>query len=354
MRPLKVFVLTVLLAVTAGLAMGCASLGSSSPAPQPARVVFKEVWGYLLRGDESDMSGVEPFTNICYFSADVAKDGRIKDAVQRPTVISSDGSRPEIYLVITELSNSALSHFSLSPDYGVRPLLISDICRISQDFDGVQIDFESVSPDDAGAFWDFLKELRAQLPPEKKLSVAVPARAGLKTDAYMYSQIAGIVDRIVVMAYDEHWGTSAPGPVASLPWCSAVLDYAQSTIESDKLIMGVPLYARAWQDKRLARAMGLQKVQSIIAEKSATPGYTSEVGPYFEYSENVVVKVYYDDLRSLGEKLQLYKSKDVSSVAFWRIGLGPSDLWSTVSSEKLASIPPDDQGRLGFPPDSQY
>ena len=51
--------------------------------------------------------------------------------------------------MIAELSNQALMHFALDPRYGVTPLLVEDICRIANDFDGVQIDFESVSRDDA-------------------------------------------------------------------------------------------------------------------------------------------------------------------------------------------------------------
>ena len=43
-------------------------------------------------------------------------------------------------------------HFSLSPQYQVRPLLIEDICRAAEGSDGVQIDFESVSRDDADFF----------------------------------------------------------------------------------------------------------------------------------------------------------------------------------------------------------
>ncbi|HVP18852.1 MAG TPA: glycosyl hydrolase family 18 protein [Spirochaetia bacterium] len=331
----------ILIASLAGTLNGCASLGGAGSAPQSPKLVFKEIWGYLIRGKEDALTGLEPLTHICYFSADVTDAGRVTDTIARPVVFREDGMMPKVFLVITELSNSALAHFSLSPDYGVRPLLIGDICRVSQDFDGVQIDFESVSPDDAQSFWDFLQELRSQLPAVKMLSVALPARTELKSDAYDYSKIAPTVDRVVIMAYDEHWSASSPGPVASLPWCSTVLDFTQSVIDNDKIVMGLPLYGRAWQDKRLARAMGFQNVQDLIAAKNARASYQSELGSFFEYSESVTVKVFYDDVRTLREKLQLYQSKNVASVAFWRIGLGSSDLWNGVRSE--AGAPPGSQ-----------
>jgi spore germination protein YaaH len=134
------------------------------------------------------------------------------------------------------------------------------------------------------------------------------------------------------MAYDEHWSTSAPGPVASLPWCAKVVEYAKSAAAISKIVMGLPLYGRAWQDKRLARALRFKNVQDIIAEKNSTSSYASELGAYFEYSENVTVKVFYDDDRSIMEKLQLYKAKDIDAVSFWRIGLGPPGLWNNVEN----------------------
>jgi spore germination protein len=331
----KVFITSVSVTCSIWILTGCASIKQNILTEQPAKVVFKEVWGYLLQGKENQLTGIEPFTDICYFAANMTNDGRITNAIARPVVTLRDGSKPKIHLVIADISNSSLMHFSLSPAYGIRPLLINDICRVSQDFDGVQIDFEAVSPDDAQYFWDFLKELRDQLPFNKMLSIAVPSRTGEILDAYLYSKIAPIVDRVVIMAYDEHWSQSSPGPVASLPWCSDVLDYTLSVIEIDKAVMGLPLYGRAWQDKKLAKALGFQNVQDIIAEENAKTNYQSELGSYFEYSKKVQVKVFYDDLRSIREKLQLYASNNITSVAFWRIGLGPSDLWNSIENAGL-------------------
>lgn len=307
-------------------------------ADESAMPVFKEIWAYLLQGEEKELTGTEPITDLCYFGASLTREGRITDTVARLAVTLKDGSKPAIHLVIAELSNSALMHFSLDPKYGVRPLLVEDICRITEGFDGVQIDFESVSRDDADSFVDFLKELRSRLPAGKRLSVAVPARTKQITDAYDYSRIAPIVDRIVVMAYDEHWSTGSPGPVASLPWCTRIVDYAKSTVESDKIVMGLPLYGRAWQDKKLAKALRFKNVQDLVAEKKSTTNYALELGAYFEYSENVVVTVFYDDHRSIMDKLQLYRSRDINSVSFWRVGQGPPQLWGSFENAGNGNI----------------
>jgi len=339
MRVVAVFLACVLGALASGVSEAREILSDDQAKP-----VFKEIWAYLMQGEEKELTGAEPITRLCYFAASLARDGRITDTIARPAVTLQDGRQPRIDLVIAELSNDSLMHFSLDPEYGVRPLLIDDICRVSEAFDGVQIDFEAVSRDDAEYFFGFLKDLKARLPAGKQLSIAVPARTVPVTDAYDYTRIAPIVDRLVIMAYDEHWSTSAPGPVASLPWCAKVVEYAQSVVENEKIVMGLPLYGRAWQDKRLSRALRFKNVQDLVAEKKSTPSYASDLGAYFEYSENVVVKVFYDDKRTTLEKLSLYAAKSISSVSFWRIGQGPPELWSSIENEDLGTASSPDGG----------
>ena len=103
--------------------------------------------------------------------------------------------------------------------------------------------------------------------------------------------------------------------------------------------MGLPLYGRAWQDKRLARALRFSHVQDLVAEKEPEATYTAEKGSTFEYAESVVVTVYFEDARSLLAKLRLYESRAVGAVSFWRIGQGPPQLWSSIRNADRESEP---------------
>jgi spore germination protein len=335
---IRVLVLTLLAACTLDIhALETALNETPRESVKPA---FKEIWAYLMRGEEKELTGLEPITDICYFGVNLTREGRIADTVSRPVIVAMNGSKPRVHLVIAELSNYSLMHFSLDPQYGVRPLLVADICRVAEGFDGVQIDFECVSGDDAAHFFDFLRELKGKLPAGKSLSVALPARTEAVSDAYDYTKISPIVDRLVIMAYDEHWSTSAPGPVASLPWCSKVVDFVQSAADPAKIIMGLPLYGRAWPDKKLSRALRFKNVQDLLAETKSTTSYASDLGAYFEYSEEVTVTVFYDDARTIMEKLQLYRAKNISAVSFWRVGQGPPQLWSSIAAAQPAAMPP--------------
>jgi spore germination protein len=337
---------TILLPVLALIAMSAAAAPQNPPENESPRPVFQEIWAYLVQGQEKQLTGQEPITDLCSFGAGLTKNGRIYGAAARPVVTLKDGLAPAVHLVVAELSNSALLHFALDPAFGVRPVMVSDIVTAAAGYDGVQIDFEAVAADDGECFIDFLKELRGALPLGKRLSVALPARLGRVEDAYEYGRIAPIVDRMIIMAYDEHWSTSGPGPVASLPWCSKVADYVKSAVPLDKIVMGLPLYGRSWQDKKLARALRFQGVQDLLTATNGTPDYTPEAGAHFEYSETVQVSVFYDDARTIQDKLRLYQRKKIRSVSFWRVGQGPPEVWDGIERAGAAAAAAPDPALL--------
>ncbi|OHD66877.1 MAG: hypothetical protein A2176_12505 [Spirochaetes bacterium RBG_13_51_14] len=293
---------------------------------------FREVWAYLMKGEEKELKGTEPITDILYFGVSVNKHGRIFGSITPPEVPFS-GFRTRTHLVVFKLSDPRLLHHCLSRDGTARELLIADIAAAAEGFDGIQIDFESIQPDDGMPFRDFLSDLKKRTP-VKILSVTVPVRLNPiqnGKDAYDYAALAAVVDRVFVMAYDEHWKTSRAGSVASLPWCGTAADYAAAFIPRDKLVMGIPLYGRAWQDKEINRAVTYQQAIGLSRRQGRRHNTCPEKGAHFEYTERVTVSVFYETITSLNAKLRLYESIGILSIAFWRIGQGPSELWHTIA-----------------------
>ena len=294
---------------------------------------FNEVWAYLMKGEEDKLTGEEKITDLCYFSATVNGKGQITGDYEPPAIKAENRIRHHIVIAI--LDNYALTHFILHPDFQVRKSFIRDICRISQKFDGVQIDFESVASSDAQYFFSFLSELRTNLDKGKVVSIALPARRSRIADAYDYPSIAALVDSIIIMAYDQHWYGSNPGPIAGLSWCKEVGEFAKSFIPQQKLIMGLPLYGRCWQDKNFNKSMHYTHIEKIMQTSNIQPQYDPENGAYFEYEEKIKVRVYFNDERALYERLKLYSSMSIDNVAFWRIGQGPKGVWQGISTKSL-------------------
>ncbi len=290
---------------------------------------FSEIWAYLIDYDEASLKKTYPVTDIGYFGAGLSTFGKLTGV---PSVKRLSQYTGRVHLVIADNSKS-LTHFCLDPSFSVRNELLSSIIQAAENFDGVQIDFEFVSPADKEYFWSFLKELKEGLN-GKILSAAVPARTKtLSDDAYDYKVLSEIADRIIVMAYDEHWSGSKPGSIASLSWCRTIAAYAMSVIPDRTLVMGFPFYGRAWSDDDTTGAYRNSSVKRVMEEQGIREPDRILGIPSFTFSKTVTFTFYYEDIQSIYSRLCLYKEKDVQSVAFWRLGQEDALIWQYLKAQ---------------------
>lgn len=294
------------------------------------KVRFGECWGYLMRGEEALYTGREGFTDVAYFSAAIDETGGLSGPTEPPKL---PGPAVRHHLVISAPWNRALAHFCLRPDLPIRDTLVTQIVKTSANFDGVQIDIEAILPDDRDNFMAFLAAVRAALPAGRTLSVAVLARWQKNPrDPFDYATIGRIADKVVVMAYDEHHRTGAAGPVASLAWCKKIVEHAVVEIPARKLVMGLPLYGRAWQTETHAKAFRFHETVALLSRLGKNPERSPDGGPHVVWNETVEMKLFFEDVASLHGKLRLYEGKKVASVAFWRVGQGPEGIWRLVQT----------------------
>ena len=309
-----------------------ADLPISMPKPgEPLPVsAFGEIWGYVVVGREAGLVNNLPLSDIGYFSAEIDTYGKLTDVPIRRNLKFSG----RVHLVVVCNSRS-LTHFVLNPENSYRKELIADLLSAVKDFDGLQIDFENIPGRDVDTFLSFLKELRKGLPSDKMFTIALPARTKkIKDDQYDYEKIKPYVDRILVMAYDEHWSGSKPGSVASMRWCKQVAEYSLNVIGKEKLIMGLPFYGRAWGDYNPSRALIYTTTEKIIDEHSVKEIRRENGIPVFEYRKNVSIIVYYEDAYSLCTRMEMYKAMGVASIGFWRLGQETPEVWDYLKLEK--------------------
>ncbi len=295
-----------------------------------------ETWAYLMKGEEKYFPPHSPITDVGCFSAAVNGDGNLTGGHLVPPTLPGANPGTRYHLVITLPWNNTLAHIYLDPKLPFRNRIIADIVERSKPFDGLQIDFESISKADGTAYLNFLAAVKKALPKEKIFSVAVMARweshkEKNPDDAFDYPFIGMIADRVVIMAYDEHYRGGGAGPVASLPWCEKIYDYAVKTIPAEKLIMGIPLYGRGWQTPALAKAYKNWEVIAELREKNIQPSGDPENGGTYSFSETVEVNVHFETYQSLQAKMELYSQHSTQGIAFWRISQGPEDFWTVIS-----------------------
>jgi hypothetical protein len=238
-------------------------------------LAFNEIWSYLPAGREGALARDYPITDLVCFGAEIDSYGALTDV---PDHRKADRFPGRLHLALV-CNSRGLTHFVLESGSAARRRLIADLLEASRNFDGLQIDFELVPAKDGAAFISFLAELRAGLG-DKLFSVALPARRrALEDDVFDYAKIAPLADRIFVMAYDEHWSSSEPGPIASLDWCRAVAEHALKTIGPDKLVMGMPFYCRAWGSFNPFRAFFYSGLERRMRENAGEEAKREKGGP---------------------------------------------------------------------------
>jgi spore germination protein YaaH len=292
---------------------------------------FPEIWAYLTEGREEYFNGTYPITDLGYFGAEFNSYGELSHVPSRRSFSASTGRnfKGRVHLVVA-CNSASLTHFILQPDSQARKVAIRELVAATSAYDGLQLDFELVLPRDGDAYKSFIAELRKKLP-GKVLSVALPAKMRDGTRGqYDYTAIAALVDRVLVMAYDEHWSGGPAGPIASTSWCSSIADYALQTIGKNKLIMGLPFYGRSWGDN-VNRAWYYSGVDRIKQENNVSKIQRDDSVPWFSYQTTITVDTYYEDAHSLSAKLQMYKSKGVKAVGFWTLGQETPEAWDIIA-----------------------
>src|SRR5437660_2857338 len=159
---------------------------------------------------------------------------------------------PPIELPITGFANTydgvewrikEMAHLMASPS--ARQKLIRDIVEYAVEAHeaGVVVDFEEVPDASQAHCRAFIGGLAPALHSVGlKLMIALPAR----DDAYDYEYFGKKCDAIVLMNYDQHWLTSAPGPIAAQDWFVENLRQVLEVVPAQKIVVGIANYAYDW------------------------------------------------------------------------------------------------------------
>jgi spore germination protein YaaH len=291
---------------------------------------FGEIWGYVVAGYESGFKRGIPISDIGYFGAEIDAYGALTGVPKKQNLPAFSG---RVHMVVA-CNGRALTHFVLAPNSQERRALIAALLAEARNFDGLQIDFENVPPRDGEAFLSFIRELRAGLG-DKIFTIALAAKTRkLANDVYDYETIKPHVDKILVMAYDEHWSGSSPGSVASIQWCRNVANYSLRAIGPEKLIMGLPFYGRAWGSIPTSRALTFSTTDTLLNTMNITARTRENGIPTFDYNVTVPVKVYYEDEYSISARTEMYKSMNVRAIGFWRLGQETPKVWNILKLER--------------------
>lgn len=232
-------------------------------------------------------------------------------------------------LVSKVINNSALLKAHINA-------LVSKVT--ARNLDGIELDYEGLLPQDRNKFTAFVKLLAAELHKRNKLlSVTVQAKVkepghNGSTKAQDWKGIGQYADKVHIMAYDYHWKTSPPGPIAPIGWVENIAKLANKTIPSSKAVLAVGTYGYDW---RSGRALTITVAQARALAKKAKKRIQRDAKSKELYLRLKPGKpqIWLQDSGSLRLKLQIVKKYDLGGVFFWRLGNEQISYWSVTQQE---------------------
>ncbi len=227
------------------------------------------------------------------------------------------------------------------------------------DLDGVNVDIENVTHNEAAAYVDLVRLIREKLPYGKSVSVAVAVNPYGITEgwqaSYNYAALAQYSDYLMLMAYDEHYQGyvnnqgSAAGPVAGSRFVEDSIKAALKEVPADKLVLGIPFYGRLWKRGASYGGYGISNymVEDMIREYKGTVVYD-----YTKKSPKAVITIgagdrkpvvfgkkldagtydiWFENEASIKQKLELVEKYDLKGTGSWSLGQEAKSTWDYYS-----------------------
>ncbi len=211
------------------------------------------------------------------------------------------------------------------------------------DYDGIDLDYESISSENKQEFLEFVKNLSSELSKSNKLlSITVLPKWGedinyttlsgtRKTQDWEY--IGRYADKVRIMTYDfTSPGGSTAGPIAPIGWVEEVLEYAIKKVPKEKIWLGIHLYSYEW----------VMPKKDIDSKPVKTNSYTYDtITTQILKRENIHIKysddfeegyadypcqdtyhclLYYATPQSVEARKNLAKNYGIAGVVYWRLG----------------------------------
>ncbi|ASN03550.1 LysM peptidoglycan-binding domain-containing protein [Virgibacillus necropolis] len=311
-----------------------------------------EVNSYITQTNEQARREVlalgSNFTYISPFMYSVQEDGTITELQEAPVLEAARATNVSPLLVLTnftggEFSSDLAATILRSPE--LQETLITNILEKirAKGYDGINIDFEYVYPEDRENYNDFLRRLVARFHPEGLIvSTALAPKdsadqEGLLYEAHDYAAHGEIVDFVVVMTYEWGWAGGRPWAIAPVNEVREVLDFAVTVIPRDKIMMGVPLYGRdweiPWQEGTTARTLSPKAAVQLAAEYGVEIQYNETYqAPFFRYVDESGQEheVWFEDARSVQAKYDTVKDYNLRGVSYWVLGQSFPENWAVL------------------------
>jgi len=236
------------------------------------------------------------------------------------------------------------------------------------DFDGVDLDYESIKLSDKDEYLEFIRLLSTELHEKDKLLVVTVLAKWGENISYSYKPetreaqdwrvLSQYADQVRIMAYDfTHSSDDYPGPIGPTSWIEQILEYAKLTMPPQKTVLGIHLYAYEWYQAEntggldivvdpnsnpnatdnTARAYTYQTVKSVLEKPGELSSFQDEgIFFYTTNNSNGISErraLVFIDAKGLEVRYKVAQEYGINGIVFWRLG-EEADIYNLIIDSK--------------------
>ncbi|MGN0967772.1 MAG: S-layer homology domain-containing protein [Oscillospiraceae bacterium] len=244
-----------------------------------------------------------------------------------------------------------------------RSAAIQAVAALADGYAGITMDFEGLCARSKDQFTAFMTALRAALPADKALYVCVTPVVPDDSyfDGYDYRALGEVCDKVILMAHDYQY-TSVPSgyigtkltnsyltPFNKIYYAlAAITDPDTGVADRSKIALAISFGSVGWrvdEEDRLLQQSSFNPGPSTIIlrlrQEDTAMGW-SEIArnPYIYYTteDGSRYRLWYEDSRSVLDKIELARMFGITGVSLWRLGTVPDysdeglyyDVWDSL------------------------
>ena len=159
------------------------------------------------------------------------------------------------------------------------------------------------------------------------VAVAVPA---VDTTVFRGRDLVPSVDYLLVMLYDQHWTTSAPGPLAAPDWVRGATSLRVAEVGAAHIVAALPLYGYRWPTAGPAAALTYADAQRDAAAAGVQLQRDS-VSSTLRATSAGAWDMWVSDAGLVDALIRQVRAQGVNTIALWRLGQEDPGVWSVLA-----------------------